>query len=260
MKELSLSQTALADSRNVLKLGKLLKADILLIIKPKELILFDSNLGIRLAQHKFEFTLNPQKIQYVINAIKKSCQKTTKLKNNQLLLLSMLPVRKIILNPEKQKLFEKFYELLQYKLINDEKIIIMEREHANELLFENKINNSILKSAALGLITGSNSINNSGFISARFFLKGINMDYFANIELDINSEKLDESIEKFYNMIVKNIKKSATTNVADEQKQLRNQTRELFYFYEEWQRAMKDKKYNIALQAINSAYIFDESY
>ncbi|UDQ96482.1 CsgG/HfaB family protein [Lentisphaerota bacterium WC36G] len=262
MNELKLSQTSLSNSKNVLKLGKMLKADILLIVKAQEMVVFDTNLAVRLAQKNISLSVDPEFIKQTVKIILDSCQKLERLKNKQQLLLSSLPTRIVALSPQKKALFNKFYKILKNKLINDQKIIVVEREHANELIFENKIDNSlqnILKSAALGLITGSNSTFNSNNISARFFLKGINMDYFAKIELELDSENINKSAEKFYNMIVKNIQKSAPTNIANLHQQERNHARELLYFYEEWKRAMKTKDYNAALKAINSAYILDET-
>ena len=148
--EHKLSLSGMIDPRSAIKIGKLLRADIVTqIIKSKEklperIIIFDVTYGIRL-EDKFIKNKNfDADVAEITNTIVNAVNKSKAIKSRQAKFILFLPINMISREKDVVESASLAQLYLKQNLVSQEKIVLLERDLVDLLLQEKLINRSAI--------------------------------------------------------------------------------------------------------------------
>jgi hypothetical protein len=191
--EHKLNVSGMINPNNAIRLGKLLKADIIAPVTTEndaveKVVVFDVKTGIRLEDMILGGKELDGKMLEATAIIIAAVEKQQLLKTKNIVLLSFLPMNQVFLQEKTADSAKKVQSLLQRKLLQQRNFLLLERDYAELLISEKIITSQDISSLESCLYTIELEVRPAGqrenMLSLALFLKNNNRECLNKLAVD----------------------------------------------------------------------------
>ena len=246
--------------KNAIKIGQLLSANFFVVVTNKKSVIYETRFGIRLVDYLYEGNDLDEISSKIATKILQAFSKFDNLIAGEQKIIAFAPSRSVAFSGKKSDDFQKFLSLLKRAMINQKKVIVLERTHLSSLLKEKSLINkgagkNLLNSSLLLDIEATQTNHQSG-IEVNIWLQTLQDKVIYNIKRYIaNDSKLVNKTQDISDLIALKIYSLSDKYFSKEEK-----IKEAAYYYALWKSYISIRKYELALLAIQNAYALDKKY